>query len=350
MAFLLYEGFEGLVSPTELPYFCEVLTEAPSSQMVPGGAVGNAYSVNASSGDAKLRYDISSVGVGPTFITGFRLRLTEVSSVAGTVQFRVDFNDGANDSAWLEVRSIGPADRWNIYLGYGSTTIATASALVQANDYAYIEWKTTLNNTTGGSFEVKVDEVTISSNSGITTSQGNPSSINHIDFTFTGGVGSVELDDIYLYDDTTSDQNDFEGDIVIFGLSPNEDISTGWTPNVAGADNYTMVDDPTVDEDVTYVQAATSGAKDLYGFEDLPASIVASIVAVELRMIGRLVTAGSGTVRQVTKSGTTEGFVSETLSKQGYRGFKSRFFTNPDTGVAWTQSEINSMQAGIEIP
>lgn len=160
----------------------------------------------------------------------------------------------------------------------------------------------------------------------------------------------VLWDDVIIYQGDGTDFNSFLGPTRIVTLAPNAsgDSSDG-TPT--SGSNYENVDETGGhDGDTTNVSFSTAGDKDLYGCEDLPIS-PSEIKAVVVSAFSK---AGGNVPREAklkVKHSTTEadGSDFQVPHALGYKIRQDAFSTNPSTTSAWTESEINAMQIGIEV-
>jgi hypothetical protein len=157
--------------------------------------------------------------------------------------------------------------------------------------------------------------------------------------------GDFTIDDVYLTD------NEFLGDISVQTLFPNADATyTQWTPS-GGTANYPMVDehDPGMDDNTTYVTAASADLIDTYRFDPLtpftPPMGSSGIKGVQLMMAASKVDSGDALLADAwgTKPIQTTSFVP---SDAGYtcQWFPERYsvFTEGE----WSQTEVNTIQAG----
>ena len=156
------------------------------------------------------------------------------------------------------------------------------------------------------------------------------------------------LDDFAINDTTGTRNNGRIGQGGIIALWPNKDTTDKDFSRSAGSDNYSLVNSYPPDDDTTYVQHGVVDDMDLYQFQSMPTSLT-NISAVQL--VGRMKSVyGSGAKGALTaKSDDTTLVQSWTAFGTAY-GFQSKVMeTDPDTGVAWTDTKINSLQAGLTV-
>jgi len=192
--------------------------------------------------------------------------------------------------------------------------------------------------------------------------------INFAGNTLTSGVGILNLLWVGLGQNSTTDNtdeqvwiddfalNDTVGTVCssrigqggIIALWPNKDTTDKDFSRSAGSDNYSLVNSYPPDDDTTYVQHGVVDDMDLYQFQSMPTSLT-NISAVQL--VGRMKSVyGSGAKGALTaKSDDTTLVQSWTAFGTAY-GYQSKVMeTDPDTGVAWTDTKINSLQAGLTV-
>lgn len=114
--------------------------------------------------------------------------------------------------------------------------------------------------------------------------------------------------------------------------------------------NWPQVADPGGNGDYSYNFESTVNDEDLFGFPALTTTPDTVHAAAVVGLLRRSDT-GSRTVDLRAKSGSTTGSGSLTGIAAGttYLWYQSLFETNPDTGAAWTGSELNAGSAGVKI-
>jgi len=122
------------------------------------------------------------------------------------------------------------------------------------------------------------------------------------------------------------------------------------TPST-GNDHYAMVDEAVPDTDTTYITVDTDGDKEMFGYEALSVNSGAPVLGVQMASIGARRTAAFAKLTHVFESGGTESSQnSHTLhGTANYMGVQHIQESNPDTGNAWTESEVNAGTFGVEL-
>ncbi len=120
--------------------------------------------------------------------------------------------------------------------------------------------------------------------------------------------------------------------------------------------NYLQVDEETPDEGSTRVQSKTSDNnwyRDLYNIENHSVgSGTINKITVYARCRNSQETPDQASLKIVAKSGSTIDESSEkTIDHAGYpySNYSEEWATNPDTGSAWTWSEIDDLQIGVNM-
>lgn len=216
-----------------------------------------------------------------------------------------------------------------------TTTVATAPYPVPDSDWHHYKVYMYVDNTVGR-MKMEVDNVLFIDFTGDTQ----PSTTNTFNFVsfFTEG-GTVYLDDLII-DDA---QNWV--DVRFNGLIPNSDVTTDWTPST-GSTHYTLVDEVPYD-DADYLETNTDAQQEVYGLTDwtgtnkTPQMTVTWVRALKT-------TADTQKLKLIVKSGATTdvGAAQDVYTTATYLSRIDE--TDPNTGVAWTDSGVDAMQIGYE--
>ncbi len=269
--------------------------------------------------------------------------------------FRSSTAAGGNDAVFIitnagatELISWEPSAGSNIIVvnrgGQFGTQLGSFS--IGLNEWHWVSMRYKASNTVG-TYDIDVDGVNVFSFSGDTVNSGFQE-VNTVKF------GADNLQD-WTYDDViitdiagSSPFNDILTDRRIDTIRPDATgDATDFTASPA-VDNYLNVDDVTPDDDTTYVESGVSADKDLYNFGALGFS-PGAIDVVNVVGLVRNPDAGTTEFKMKVKSGTTEGDGSSQTPSATYKYLDDNFLVNPDTASAWTESEVNGMQAGQEI-
>jgi hypothetical protein len=218
----------------------------------------------------------------------------------------------------------------------GGTTLGTsASPVLVAATWAYIECEFHRNGSTG-TFKAYVNGVQVLNLTGQNTGASD------IDTVKVGAGTAFSMDDLYCTNTATK-----LGECRIDVLHPTADTATkDWTPST-GSNNYAVVDDTTFDL-TDYVTAATAGNKDYYALGDLSFA-PNNIFAVQVTHVAKKDDATTRTYRANIKSSSTEANGATRGLGTSYVVYADIFETDPNGSIAWTQTSVNALNAGIEV-
>jgi hypothetical protein len=125
------------------------------------------------------------------------------------------------------------------------------------------------------------------------------------------------------------------------------------TPTTTGSSNWLMVSDINTDEDTTY-NRATGGAGALYDLYNLPTSGYGTgtinSVTVYARVRKETGSSGVGNARLACRTESTTYYGDNEALGESYAEISKEYTTNPNTSIAWTWTQINALQIGIELP
>lgn len=227
------------------------------------------------------------------------------------------------------------------------TLIASVAGVGAVGRWHYVEAKVKIHDTAGYA-ELRVDGVVIGTFSGDTKYF---SSVNYV-VTITAYVSEdyCEIDDVYVCDGVGSYNNDFLGDCRVDYLPANADGAVNEFSRSAGSTNYENVDDlPAADNDTTYNQSGLAGDQDLYGCASFSFTPL-SILGVQIENVARQTGAGdTRSLKPLARSGgTTYDQAAQPLSESWACKMKA-LDRDPNGGIAWTESAVNSLEVGLEV-
>lgn len=273
---------------------------------------------------------------------GFAYRSSSFSSFG-----IVNFVDGGTVHLHFRIN----ASSGKIEVRRGSSTgtlIATGNAVLTTNTFYYLEFKVTINDSTGV-IVTKVNGVEDINVTGQDTQNGGNASYDNIRFFWDGqgNGGTCDVDDLVIWDTAGSVNNDFMGDVRVQAILPSgAGATTEWTPS-AGS-NYQNVDEAAPNGDTDYNSEATATDVDTFVYGDLtPTS--GTVKAVQWLAYARKDDGGTRTVRPVVRHGGTDYFGSSKSVSSSYTYLRHLMETNPGTAAAWTISDVNAAEFGIEL-
>lgn len=245
----------------------------------------------------------------------------------------------------------GDSSGWDLRMLRGSGTALETTTGRPFTNFAWhlIEWHVVIGNS--GSWEVKLDNVSVLSGTGDTQNlAGSATTEFNLLFTASGGVGAgvVLMDNVVIQDSAGGFLSTaVGGSWYVEGILPNADTADAdFTPST-GSDNYALVDDVPADDDTSYVESATVTDRDLYDYSNLTSvGSGFSIYAVQVNTTC-FANSGEDLVTVVDSNGTvdtdtqTPGATYETLTYL--------LEDDPDTLAAWTEANVNAAKFGVEV-
>lgn len=230
----------------------------------------------------------------------------------------------------------------------GATVVATGTTVLSAGTWYFIEMQATIADS-GGTIKVRL----------------NGASTNEIDFTGdTKNAGTSTLidairlenrttnnrvDNLYVLNSTGTTNTTFLGAVRVHTLAPNGNGATSQFTGSDGnqTDNYQLVDElpySTVD----YVASSTSGQRDTYILDDLPAGYH-QIMGLQSNVTSLKDTAGSRSLKSAIRSnGSVYYGISRPLGINA-QTHSDVFESSPVTSLVWTSAEVNNLEGGMEV-
>lgn len=283
-------------------------------------------------------------------IVGCAIKLLNSSSYSNVLFRILD-----NGKTQLKVRV--NSDQTLSVLNYADTVLGTTSlSNVLTTNYTYVEFKAGINSITG-MFELKGNGNTWLNGSSLNTV--NPSSMNNyatdvdLCWQLSGNISGPLIDDYYIADTLGTKNNDFLNAVKVF---PSVPMASGaahqWIPSGAVV-NYQCVKELDPDDDHTHVYSSTVGDKDLYVFDPFTPSSgsVKRIIAIQTNIRARKDELGPRQICITYKDGSTffDGDTIDLNTVYSYSDYQDIQDTDPNTGLDWSISAINALQAGVKV-
>lgn len=268
-----------------------------------------------------------------TWLIGFAIKTPVLAAATVHTLFRLMKRDDKLFSLGFSA-TLQP----QIYLLTNTTPVYTGSAL-STNTWYYFEFKVVVH-VSAGSWEFKINNVPITSQSGVAT--GLDSIANAIQF-----VHSLKccFDDIYILDGQAG-AIDFLGRSKIFTHFPSQDTDINqWTPS-SGIDHYAVVNEAALDM-ASYLETNTNGSKELFVFN--PTSAPGVIHGVQV--VAQCATTGSElkTVNVLCESNGSEVTLEGSIAQpDNHTDSVLVIETDPNTAAAWTTTGLNAANFGVE--
>ncbi len=283
-----------------------------------------------------------------SWVFGFGFRITDLTVAHNIIEVK--------DSSTVQC-SLNLATDGTLEVFRGTATVVTGGAgtfVLNPNTWYYIEFKVTIADSIGANTcEVQINganDITVTTGQDLKAS-GNATADNFRFGTSGVGGGTAFFDDLYIFDGTGSDNNDFAGDSKIVTQYPNGEgnVNDFTGSDADSTDNHLHVDETDTDDDTSYNESSTVDHIDLYTYDDL-AVTPETIHAVQMNMVVKKDDAGSRTIRAITRPTSTnfEGPI-KSPSNGSYLNFIQILNVNPQTSAAWTESTFNATEFGITI-
>ena len=318
---------------------------APVTQV---GRTGNCVRLTGSSSAVEMRFPSGLLAEYVTIGFAWRTTLNQQSKSSPSIwMVGYDWPTGGS-SGNSNVDMIMNVDGSLSVRRGGSAVLGTipAVAFPLANTWYYVEAQVRVHNTLG------FVNVRINGNQVLTTA----ATLDTLNSTLLcdsvrlgeGGSSAQSLfDDLYIAAGASLDP--FLGDCQAEILVPN---GNGAVNQFVGSDgdsvnNWQLVDEqPPASAD--YVQSATPGQQDLYTLSDLALTTgaVQGIVVSSSTMKDEV---GSRSMKHLIRRGVTTASPAFGLGDSIFRPATTGWTVDPETGLPWTQANINALQIGVEV-
>lgn len=238
-----------------------------------------------------------------------------------------------------------------IVQGSTGTVATTGPNVMLAGNWYHLEAKVLVADG-GGTVDVRVNGVSVVTFSGDTRNGGADANVYSVSLSAGSGAPDrqASVDDFFLLNGAGSYNNNLIGDCKVITLYPNGNgnYSQGVGSDADSVNNYLLVDENGVPNTSDYIDLANTGDKDSYAFDNLPAG---TIYGIAQRAYASKTDAGSRTMRNFQRIG---GVDYPSATDQGlsvtptYLGLSDIVEKSPATSAAWTVTEINGTEFGVE--
>jgi len=277
-----------------------------------------------------------------SIIVGFAHKQTTVTS---NTFFRIGGN--GTDTTFVNLLH-------NSTAGTSLTTNGITRAYSTVNDkdtdWHFYEIKATINDATGyGDVIVRIDGNEAINVTNVLMESLTPTGFQFFDL-FTSSFQASYYDDCYVLDTSTSPNDDFIGDVRIESLQPDGSTSTNTDFTPSAGSNFQNVDESPPNGDTDYNSSATVNDIDTHTTAGLTGPVsVKTVYGLQINTWSRKTDAADRDVAAVTLSNTTTVSGTSIPVTQTYNYYFDHRETDPDTGVAWTESGVNSAEFGYEV-
>lgn len=341
MALLMVEGFEGFGTTTGV---------APQ----PTGALARLYdNVNAEANmdietgrlagyclqfyGSSCKFHTKVLTTDDTLIIGFAAKFLTLANII----FLTMYDDTTQG---MKLKTTGEGE---IVVLLGEAVLATSAAVLVTDTWYYIEFKVKCHDS-AGTYELRLNENNILSAAGVDTKAGTHDYHDNVRFYAASTLG-LFFDDMYVCDSTGTANNNFLGNCRVDAILPDGDDTATFDTASGGSDHYLDVDENPADDDTSYVEDATTGHKDLYDYAAISDSL-GTVKGLEIKTVCRITDGTQYDLITPIKSGVEETDDSaQTLTSTSYKTKTRISETDPNTGAAWTKTNINAAKFGVKV-
>lgn len=304
---------------------------------------------SASSATGQLRRVFG--GAKTTVGVGMAAWFSELPSSNDTMRIW-GFNDNANvPQITIMLQSTGIIEVQSGSVG-GAKLGDSVTPAITAEAYTHIECLVTIHPS-AGQVEVRVNGVTVISLSGINTDPTGETEISQIVVYPKPNAfipSDIYYDDIFCYDGDGSYNNTFIGDRRVLTLFPDADtLQADWSWS-AGPTAYQAIDEPSPDEDVTYIFAnpgSSPASVSEFSLDDLPAGVSAISALMTVNRM-RKTDAGTANVQASIVSASSEAAGADSALTEAYTYYHDVVEVDPDTSAPFTPAAVDAVLLKIE--
>lgn len=231
----------------------------------------------------------------------------------------------------------------------GAAIAESADGAVVASAWQHVEALIHINGASSA-VEARVNGVTVCS--GTTTLGASLCAQIALGRTQSGASASYDfyVDDMYVYNDLGTENNDWMGDLRVKHIMPNDDTAQADWLKSSGSTGYTLIDEIPADDDTTYIYNEAfgdGGEVSEFELENLTGAI-ASIRGVQTYAKQRKTVAGTCNTEVSVVSGTSVSLGADRPITEAYTYWMDVHEVDPATGAPWTKDAINAMKLRIE--
>lgn len=205
-----------------------------------------------------------------------------------------------------------------------------------------------------GSVEVRLNGVTALSLAGIDTDMRGDGVISQ--FAIGSAVagaqpldgGTMDVADLFAWDDTGSSVNDFVGDRKVYLLMPDSDTAQEDWQLSGGVDSFALLNLIPADDGDSYIftDPESPAPQTEVGLEDLPGDVV-SVSGVFVAARASKTDAGDAVLVLGVDAGTL-GVGADHAVNTTFSYYGDAFGEDPDTGAPWTIDAVNAAKVSIQ--
>lgn len=229
----------------------------------------------------------------------------------------------------------------------------TTDPVLLFDEYNFVEARAFISDSVGA-VEVRVNNGTVLNLTGIDTNWFGLELIDEVGFSGHPGGGGARLDAIYiLNEDGAGPLNTFLGNVQVDTLLPNANGDLTGIPTLfpAGGSAYEKVDDALADGETSYLESTAVNQISTFTFPSLPVIPGGALIhGVQFGTRVRKTTSGSRNVRVLQRVAAVNSTISQhSVPVENYITHLDLLVTNPVTGFAFSDADINALQLGLEV-
>ena len=347
---ILCDGFENYgITSTADPVLLSRWTSSSGWLGVGAGASLGALTVSPRTGVRALRVIGTGVLYRGLSAAEEHITLTAGMAYAGSPDgvLVLAFGSDTSNTTHITVRISFVSRMITVFRGSITGTLLATVAIpdaMQAGGWNYVEAKVTLSSTVGV-VQVRINETSVVSlSSANTRNAGTKTVLDAITYT---GTSTIAFDDMYIVNGSGTVNADFLGDVRVRTLVPSGVGTYAELTPTGTAINWQNVDEmpPSATD---FNSSATDNTRDSYALSDLP-STSGTVLGIQIGAFVAKSDTGLKKAATFIRSGAVDtAGVDQTLSTS-FAYIWQNYDINPGTGLAWTPSEINALEAGIRV-
>jgi len=228
--------------------------------------------------------------------------------------------------------------------------------LVKHHGWLFVEFKAVIHPTTG-SYELRVDGQVLNADAGpLNTAEQGTAGGDQLKWSIGGNTAGLKIglwvDDVYLCDNTTAENNNFLGRIQVHEKAVSgQGNASQWTPDSGAASHDTYVSYISDVNDAAWLESNTPGDDELFTYSNMPRNMEETLLALRIVLRGALSVGGDRDISPTFRTGGTT-YVEPSIFKVTGPSFISIPFNlvqNPATLAPWTKSAINGQELGFRL-
>lgn len=231
--------------------------------------------------------------------------------------------------------------------GAGTLIGATSGPVMVAQSWRHVESKV-FWSTTVGTVEVRIEGRVVLDLTGVNTGSATYAQVGiGVVYSIVSTPQILSMKDVVFWNGDGSVNNDFIGPCGVYRLTPNADVSSGWS-RTSGATDYGLVDEaPPDDADYIYAGESPIPAASIMSLTDLPPDII-SIRGVISTARAEKSDGGDGDMQvSMSPNGTDWDAGADNAMSTAFSYYYDVSEISPDTAAAWTPVEVNAMEVKL---